>query len=79
MAYALALEDPSVGDAVRRIAQEEAGHALGMVRATGELGPRVHAMRKTVKVRVERLKTIPKIDKVLFFWINMKSAMLTTR
>lgn len=49
MAYALALEDPSVGDAVRRIAREEASQALEMVRATGELGPRVHAMRKTVK------------------------------
>lgn len=49
MAYAFALEDPSVGDAVRRIAREEASRALEMVRTTGELGPRVHAMRKTVK------------------------------
>lgn len=49
MAYALSHKDPSVGDGVRRIAREEASHALEMVRATGELGPRVHAMRKTVK------------------------------
>ena len=37
------------------------------------------AMRKTVKVRVERLKTIPKIDKVTFVLIKMNSAMLITR
>ena len=72
MAYALALEDPSVGDAVRRIAQEEAGHALGMVRATGELGPRVHAMRKTVK----KLRGLLRLVRPVFPQARAENAVL---
>ena len=49
MAYAITPQDASVEAALRRVAQEEARHALEMVRATGELGPRVHEMRKRVK------------------------------
>ncbi|TNC65980.1 CHAD domain-containing protein [Rubellimicrobium roseum] len=49
MPYAITPEDASVEAALRRVAQEEARHALGMVRATGDLGPRVHEMRKSVK------------------------------
>lgn len=72
MAYAFALEDPSVGDAVRRIAQEEAGHALGMVRATGELGPRVHAMRKTVK----KLRGLLRLVRPVFPQARAENAVL---
>jgi CHAD domain-containing protein len=49
MPYAITPEDPSVEAALRRIAREEAEGALAEVRATGDLAPRVHAMRKTVK------------------------------
>ncbi|MBP1807464.1 CHAD domain-containing protein [Rubellimicrobium aerolatum] len=49
MPYAITPEDESVESALRRIAREEAAHALEMVRATGDLAPRVHEMRKTVK------------------------------
>lgn len=72
MAYALALEDPSVGDAVRRIAREEAGHALDMVRATGELGPRVHAMRKTVK----KLRGLLRLVRPVFPQVRAENAVL---
>lgn len=72
MPYALAVEDPSVGDAVRRIAQEEAGHALGMVRATGELGPRVHAMRKTVK----KLRGLLRLVRPVFPQARAENAVL---
>lgn len=72
MAYALALEDPSVGDAVRRIAREEASQALEMVRATGELGPRVHAMRKTVK----KLRGLLRLVRPVFPQARAENAVL---
>jgi CHAD domain-containing protein len=49
MPYAILPEDPSVEAALRRIAREEAEGALKAVRGTGDLAPRVHEMRKTVK------------------------------
>ena len=49
MPYAILPEDPSVEAALRRIAKEEAEGALAQIGAPGDLGPRVHAMRKTVK------------------------------
>jgi CHAD domain-containing protein len=49
MPYAILPEDESVESAVRRIAREEAEGALAAVRGDGELGPRVHEMRKVVK------------------------------
>ena len=49
MPYAITPDDSSVEDALRRIAREEAQHALEMIRATGDLAPRVHEMRKAVK------------------------------
>jgi CHAD domain-containing protein len=49
MTYAILPEDPSVEAAVRRIVREEAEGALRAVGDPGELGPRVHAMRKSVK------------------------------
>lgn len=49
MPYAILLEDKTVEAALRRIAREEAEGALSMVQDEGDLGPRVHAMRKTVK------------------------------
>lgn len=49
MPYAILPDDPSVDSALRRIAREEAEGALALARLTGDLGPRVHAMRKSVK------------------------------
>ncbi|EYD74003.1 hypothetical protein Rumeso_04445 [Rubellimicrobium mesophilum DSM 19309] len=49
MPYAILPEDESVEAALRRIAREEAGLALSAVRGEGDLGPRVHEMRKVVK------------------------------
>ena len=49
MPYAILPHDESVESALRRIAREEAELALGAVRADGDLGPRVHEMRKVVK------------------------------
>ncbi len=49
MPFAILPEDESVESAIRRIAREEAELALGAVRADGDLGPRVHEMRKVVK------------------------------
>ena len=49
MAYAITPEDASVEDALRRIGREEAQHALDQVHGEGDLGARVHEMRKTVK------------------------------
>ncbi len=48
MPYAI-LPDDSVESALRRIAREEAEGALAEAQGTGDLAPRVHAMRKTVK------------------------------
>ncbi len=49
MSYAIHARDPSVEAAVRRVAREEAESALSQISADGPLGPRVHAMRKSVK------------------------------
>lgn len=49
MPFAILPEDQSVEAALRRIAREEAEGALGQVRGQGDLGPRVHEMRKAVK------------------------------
>ena len=49
MPYAITSDDDNVEAALRRIAREEAEGALAQVRGAGELGPRVHEMRKTVK------------------------------
>ena len=49
MPYAILPEDESVEAALRRIAREEAEGALAAVRGEGDLGPRVHEMRKAVK------------------------------
>ena len=49
MPYAILPEDESVESALRRIAREEAELALAAVRDDGDLGPRVHEMRKVVK------------------------------
>ncbi|TNC48998.1 CHAD domain-containing protein [Rubellimicrobium rubrum] len=49
MGYAITADDDGVEAALRRIAREEADGALKQVRAEGDLGPRVHEMRKTVK------------------------------
>ena len=49
MPYAILPEDPSVEAALRRIAREEAEGALKAVGGMGDLAPRVHEMRKTVK------------------------------
>lgn len=49
MPYAILPEDESVEAALRRIAREEAEAALAQAQGSGDLAPRVHAMRKTVK------------------------------
>lgn len=49
MPYAILPEDPTVGAALRRIAREEAEGALALAQGGGDLAPRVHGMRKTVK------------------------------
>lgn len=49
MPYAILPEDPTVESALHRIAREEAELALAAVRGDGDLGPRVHEMRKVVK------------------------------
>lgn len=49
MPYAILPDDRTVEAALRRIAREEAEGALALVQGTGDLGPRVHAMRKAVK------------------------------
>lgn len=49
MPYAILPEDASVEAALRRIAREEAEGALAQAQGTGDLAPRVHAMRKAVK------------------------------
>ena len=49
MPYAILPEDPSVEAALRRIAREEAEGALEQAQGNGDLAPRVHSMRKTVK------------------------------
>jgi CHAD domain-containing protein len=47
--YAILPGDGSVESALHRIAREEAELALAAVRGDGDLGPRVHEMRKAVK------------------------------
>lgn len=49
MPFAILPEDETVEAALRRIAREEAEGALDQVRSPGDLAPRVHAMRKSVK------------------------------
>jgi CHAD domain-containing protein len=49
MAYAFSAADATVADAVRRVAREQAEEAIAAAEGEGELGPRVHTMRKAIK------------------------------
>lgn len=62
MPYAITPNDASVQAAVRRITREEASHALESIHAPGELGSRVHEMRKTV----EKLRGLLRLVRPVF-------------
>ena len=72
MPYAILPEDPSVEAALRRIAREEAEGALKAVRGTGDLAPRVHEMRKTVK----KLRGLLRIARPVFPEAKAENAVL---
>ena len=72
MPYAILPEDPSVEAALRRIAREEAEGALALTQGTGDLGPRVHAMRKTVK----KLRGLLRLVRPVFPHARAENAML---
>ncbi|WP_210526254.1 CHAD domain-containing protein [Rubellimicrobium arenae] len=72
MPYAILPEDESVQAALRRIAREEAEGALAQVRGDGDLGPRVHAMRKTVK----KLRGLLRLVRPVFPHAGAENAVL---
>ncbi len=72
MPFAILPEDPSVEAALRRIAREEAEGALSQVRAAGDLAPRVHEMRKTVK----KLRGLLRLVRPVFAEAGTENAVL---
>lgn len=72
MPYAILPEDDSVEAALRRIAREEAEGALAQARAQGDLAPRVHAMRKTVK----KLRGLLRLVRPVFPEASAENAIL---